>query len=67
MGAALTDRRAGKPVDMDVRMEAESILYRTIWLFVGAFVAAIVVLAVIWITVRRGKHGRLECPPTLRS
>jgi hypothetical protein len=56
----LADRRAGKPIDMDVRMESESILYRTIWLFGGAFGAAVLVLAgIVWITMRRGKRVTL--------
>jgi hypothetical protein len=55
----LADRRAGKSIDMDVRMERESILYRTIWLFSGAFAAALVVLAtIIWLTVRRGRQQK---------
>jgi hypothetical protein len=52
----LTDRRAGKPVAIDVTMNAKSILYTTLWLFGGAFVAAVSVLAlVVWLTVRRGR------------
>jgi hypothetical protein len=53
----LSDRRAGQPVEIDVRMDAESILSRTLWLFGGAFVAALLVLAtLIWLTVRRGRR-----------
>lgn len=56
----LADRRAGKPIDVDVKMESESILYRTIWLFGGAFGAAVLVLAaIVWITMRRGKRVTL--------
>jgi hypothetical protein len=52
----LPDRRAGKPVIMDVRLEAESILHRTLWLFAGAFLAAMAVLGtIVWLTVRRGR------------
>jgi hypothetical protein len=41
---------------MEVRMDNQSILYRTLWLFAAAFAAAMVVLvALIWWTVRRGK------------
>jgi hypothetical protein len=36
-------------------MESQSILYRTLFLFVGAFVAALLTLAgLIWWTIRRG-------------
>jgi hypothetical protein len=52
----LSDRLAGVPIDMEVRMDNQSILYRTLWLFAAAFAAAMVVLvALIWWTVRRGK------------
>jgi hypothetical protein len=54
----LADRRAGKPIDMDVRMEAKSILYRAIWLFGGALAAALVVLAtIVWLVMLRGKRA----------
>jgi len=52
----LADRRAGKPVKMDVRMETESILRRTLTLFAGAFVAAIAALGgIVWLVVRKGR------------
>jgi hypothetical protein len=52
----LSDRLAGKPVAMDVRMDATSILRTTLWLFAGAFVAAVLLLiVVIWLVVRRGR------------
>ena len=57
----LADRRAGKPIAMDVKMESESILYRTIWLFGGSFGAAVVVLAaIVWLTVRKGRRSKLQ-------
>jgi len=56
----LADRRAGKPIDMVVRMEATSILYTTVWLFVGAFAAAVLVLVLlIWMTIRKGRRAKL--------
>ena len=37
-------------------MESQSILYRTLWLFAGAFSAAVIVLALlVWWTMRRGR------------
>jgi hypothetical protein len=52
----LVDRRAGAPIDMRAIMEPESILYRTLWLFAGSFVAAVAVLAgLIWWTIRKGR------------
>lgn len=51
----LTDRLAGQPVRIEVRMESQSILYRTLWLFVAAFTAAVLVIGGgIWWTVRKG-------------
>jgi hypothetical protein len=53
----LTDRRAGAPIDVEVRMEPESILNRTLWLFGGAFLAAVLVLlTAIALTVRKGRR-----------
>jgi hypothetical protein len=52
----LTDRLDGRPLAIEVRMERQSILYRTLWLFAGAFVAAVLVLGgLIWWTMRRGR------------
>jgi hypothetical protein len=51
----LTDRLDGRPVAIEVRMDSDSILHTTLWLFGGAFLAAMLVLAgLIWLTVRRG-------------
>ena len=56
----LADRLAGKTIDMQVEMDATSILYTTIWLFVGAFAAAVLMLVlIIWWTMRRGRLGIL--------
>ena len=61
----LSERLAGKPIAyaedttpdvMEVRMDRESILYRTLWLFGIAFAAALLVLAtLIWLTMRKGR------------
>lgn len=52
----LTDRLAGVPVAMEVRTDSQSILYHTVTLFAGAFVAAVILLIVlIWFTIRRGR------------
>ena len=60
----LADRRAGRPLTMEVGMEATSILYTTLWLFGGAFVAAVILLVtLIWLTIRRGrKQAGLTAP-----
>lgn len=55
----LSDRRAGVPIAIDVRMDQQSILAHTLVLFVGAFVAALVTLgAVIWALRRNGRTAR---------
>ncbi|MBI2221105.1 MAG: hypothetical protein HYU53_07835 [Acidobacteria bacterium] len=63
----LSDRLAGVPVEMEVRMDSESILNRTLWLFAGAFGAAMFALAMaIWWVVRRGR-GRSIAPRSSQS
>jgi hypothetical protein len=51
----LTDRLDGRPISIEVRMDRQSILYHTLWLFAGAFGAAVLLIAVlIWLTIRKG-------------
>jgi hypothetical protein len=60
----LRERLAAKPIAyaedrtpdvMEVRMDRQSILYRTLWLFGIAFAAALLVIGgLIWLTMRRG-------------
>lgn len=53
----LADRLDGKPLDMEARTDRQSILYRTLWLFGGAFGAAVLTLAaVVWWTARRRRE-----------
>ena len=52
----LRERLAGAPLRMEARMETESILYRTLWLFGGTFAAAMLALgAIIWWVSRKGR------------
>ena len=52
----LRDRLAGTPLRMEARMETESILYRTLWLFGGTFTAAMAEMGlVIWWVSRKGR------------
>jgi hypothetical protein len=63
----LQQRLEGRPIAyaadktpdvMEARMDRESILYRTLWLFGIAFAAALMVLAgLIWLTMRRGREA----------
>ena len=55
----LADRLDGREVTIEVRMESRSILYRTLWLFAGAFTAAILaILSLIWWILRRGRKAQ---------
>ena len=52
----LTDRRAGVPIAIVVTMDGTSILHTTLWLFAGAFIAAVIVLVgIIWWVLKRKK------------
>jgi hypothetical protein len=52
----LSDRLAARPLEMEARMDRQSILGRTLRLFAGAFGAAVLLLgAIIWWTARRGR------------
>ena len=53
----LSDRRAGRPVRIEVRMDSESILFHAVRLFLGALVAAVVVMGgAVWLIVRRARR-----------
>jgi hypothetical protein len=53
----LRDRLSGTPVDIDVRLDTQSILYRTLWLF-GSMIALVVVVfsILIWWILRKGRQ-----------
>jgi hypothetical protein len=52
---SLADRLHGVPLTLDARMQTQSILYRTLWLFGATFIAvAVAFAAVIWVVLRRG-------------
>ena len=55
---SLADRLGGKPVSITARLETESILYRTLWLF-GLMIVVVVILfagLLFWIMRRGRKH-----------
>jgi hypothetical protein len=55
---SLAERQAGKPLEIEARIEETSILYSTLMLFAASGVLAIMVLAaIIWWVVRRGKRA----------
>jgi hypothetical protein len=57
----LTDRRAGRPIEIRLTMDPQSILHRTLWLFGGSFLAAVLAMAgLIWWTVRKGRRRQLQ-------
>ena len=54
----LAERMQGTPVDIDVQIETQSILARTLLLFATTIVAAFATLGVIlWLVARKGRRG----------
>jgi hypothetical protein len=63
----LVDRLRGTPLTLDARMEAQSILYRTLWLFGATLVAVAISFGlVIWWLVRRGARTPAGAEPRVR-
>lgn len=57
----LSERLIGVPLEFDVRMEPQSILYTTLFLFAGTIAAAALAFAfVIWRLAHRGRTSTLE-------
>ena len=55
---ALADRQAGKPLEIEARIEETSILYSTLMLFaVSGLLALLVLAAIIWWVVRKGRRA----------
>ena len=55
---SLAERLHGKPLLLEARMDPQSILYRTLWLFASTVVAvAIAFVFVIWWAMRRGRSS----------
>jgi hypothetical protein len=60
----LADRLRGVPLTLDARMDQQSILYRTLWLFGATFLAVAIAFAVlIWWVMRRKNPGHDEETP----
>jgi hypothetical protein len=54
----LADRQAGKPLEIEAHIEQTSILYSTLMLFaVSGLLALLVLAALIWWVVRKGKRA----------
>jgi hypothetical protein len=59
----LADRLDGEPVTIQVKMDPQSILYRTLWLFAGAFTAAaLLMVGVVWWIKRKGARQSTPMP-----
>jgi hypothetical protein len=57
----LAARQAGEPVDIEVEMESESILYSTLIVFGATILAAALTFAVvIWLVFRRGRREEVS-------
>ena len=58
----LADRLNGVPIAIEARMETQSILYRTLYLFGTTFVAVAIGFAIViwWIVKRAGKDGGIN-------
>jgi hypothetical protein len=51
----LADRLHGSPLTLETRIQTQSILYRTLWLFGATFVAVVIAFVVVlWWVLRRG-------------
>ena len=60
----LTDRLKGVPLEIEARMETQSILYRTLWLFaLTGVTVAVGFVVVIWWILRRGTLQVKPTPP----
>lgn len=56
----LTERLRGAPLDVQVQMETQSILYRTLLLFGATIVAAALAFAIVlWWLMRRGRRAEM--------
>jgi thiosulfate dehydrogenase [quinone] large subunit len=55
----LADRLDGQPLTIEVRMDSQSILYRTLWLFAGAFHWIAAHPAVLWVVDQLNVWGLL--------
>lgn len=63
----LAERLRSVPLALDARMQNQSILYRTLWLFGSTFVAvALTFLLIIWWVIRRGAGRELPRPGPAR-
>ena len=52
---SLSDRLRGVPVTLEAKMQTQSILYRTLWLFAATFLAVAVAFGfLVWWILRRG-------------
>jgi hypothetical protein len=59
----LSDRLDGEPVTIQVTMDAQTILYRTLWLFGGAFgTAVLLMVTAVWWIRRKGLKASAVSP-----
>jgi hypothetical protein len=61
----LAERLRSVPIELDARMDRQSILYTTLWLFGATFVAVALAFGVVVLWVVRKGTTRPICPPDL--
>ena len=63
---SLAERLRGTPIELDARMDRQSILYTTLWLFGATFVAVAIAfgIVVLWV-MRKGAREKQDGRPTL--
>lgn len=54
---SLSDRLKGVPLEMEARMETQSILYRTLWLFGATILVVAAGFVAVWMSLTRRRKG----------
>jgi hypothetical protein len=63
----LAGRLRGTPLELDAKMQTQSILYRTLWLFAATFLAVAVAFGfLLWWILRRGAANGVRTDPRVR-
>ena len=64
---SLAARLKGTPLELDARMQTQSILYRTLWLFAATCAAVAIAFGlIVWWVIRRGGTDSVGADPRVR-